>query len=208
MPNLEALLTEKGTTFENAFVTNSLCCPSRATILRGQYAHNHQILSNEPPLGGLREVPLPGPRELDDGHLGQGAGLQDGLLRQVHERLQRDLHASGVGRVVRGGRQLPEPHAQRERPLVELRSRVATTSPTCSPTRPPTTSGARRAPTRPSSRPTGPSSCGSAPRPPTSRRPPPPATRPPTPTSRCRIRPPSTRRTSPTSRPGSATTRR
>jgi N-acetylglucosamine-6-sulfatase len=55
MPNLESLLIEKGTTFDNAFVTNSLCCPSRATILRGQYTHNHQILSNEPPLGGFQK---------------------------------------------------------------------------------------------------------------------------------------------------------
>ena len=49
MPNLESLLIDKGTTFDNAFVTNSLCCPSRATILRGQYTHNHEILSNDPP---------------------------------------------------------------------------------------------------------------------------------------------------------------
>src|SRR5215207_5238434 len=46
MPNLRSLLIEQGTTFENAFVTDSLCCPSRATILRGQYAHNHGILEN------------------------------------------------------------------------------------------------------------------------------------------------------------------
>ncbi len=55
MPNLESLLAEKGTTFENAFVTDPLCCPSRATILRGQYAHNHDILSNEPPHGGFEK---------------------------------------------------------------------------------------------------------------------------------------------------------
>src|ERR687894_2566018 len=54
MPNLRSLM-ENGTTFENAFVSNSLCCPSRATILRGQYTHNHQILSNEPPLGGAEK---------------------------------------------------------------------------------------------------------------------------------------------------------
>src|SRR3712207_1086788 len=53
MPNLRSLLIERGTTFENAFVTDPLCCPSRATILRGQYAHNHEILSNEPPNGGF-----------------------------------------------------------------------------------------------------------------------------------------------------------
>jgi arylsulfatase A-like enzyme len=55
MPNLKSLLIEQGTTFENAFVTNSLCCPSRATILRGQYTHNHEILSNEPPEGGFEK---------------------------------------------------------------------------------------------------------------------------------------------------------
>ena len=55
MPNLKSLLIEQGTTFENAFVTDPLCCPSRATILRGQYAHNHAILGNEPPNGGFEK---------------------------------------------------------------------------------------------------------------------------------------------------------
>src|SRR5215218_6139500 len=55
MPNIKSQLIDKGTTFDNAFVTNSLCCPSRATILRGQYTHNHHILSNEPPLGGFQK---------------------------------------------------------------------------------------------------------------------------------------------------------
>ena len=50
-PNIARLVAE-GTTFENAFVTDPLCCPSRATILRGQYSHNHRILGNWSPLGG------------------------------------------------------------------------------------------------------------------------------------------------------------
>ena len=50
-PNLRELAAE-GTTFENAFVTDPLCCPSRATTLRSQYAHNHGIIGNWPPLGG------------------------------------------------------------------------------------------------------------------------------------------------------------
>jgi arylsulfatase A-like enzyme len=53
-PNIAKLAAE-GTTFENAFVTDSLCCPSRATILRGQYAHNHRIKGNWAPLGGAEK---------------------------------------------------------------------------------------------------------------------------------------------------------
>jgi N-acetylglucosamine-6-sulfatase len=55
MPNLKSLLIEQGTTFENAFVSDPLCCPSRATILRGQYAHNHRIVGNWWPQGGSRK---------------------------------------------------------------------------------------------------------------------------------------------------------
>jgi arylsulfatase A-like enzyme len=32
--------------FTNAFANASLCCPARATLLTGQYAHNHKVLSN------------------------------------------------------------------------------------------------------------------------------------------------------------------
>ena len=53
-PNLREL-ADGGTTFENAFVTDPLCCPSRATTLRGQYAHNHRIVGNWPPLGGAEK---------------------------------------------------------------------------------------------------------------------------------------------------------
>jgi N-acetylglucosamine-6-sulfatase len=40
MPKTRSLLSSRGMSFNQAFVSNAHCCPSRATIMRGQYAHN------------------------------------------------------------------------------------------------------------------------------------------------------------------------
>lgn len=53
MPHLRELLVEKGTTFSQAYVPLSLCCPSRATILTGRYTHNLKVYQNFPPDGGF-----------------------------------------------------------------------------------------------------------------------------------------------------------
>ena len=52
MQQTKALLGAEGTTFEQAIATFPLCCPSRATHLTGQYAHNHGVLNNGGPFGG------------------------------------------------------------------------------------------------------------------------------------------------------------
>ncbi len=44
-PNLDRLASE-GVRFTNAFCTTSLCSPSRASFLSGQYAHRHKVLNN------------------------------------------------------------------------------------------------------------------------------------------------------------------
>jgi N-acetylglucosamine-6-sulfatase len=56
MRNVNRLLARRGATFTQAVVSLALCCPSRATFLTGQYAHNHRVLSNVPPLGGYARL--------------------------------------------------------------------------------------------------------------------------------------------------------
>ena len=56
MEVVQQRLVAQGTTFESSFVGFALCCPSRATFLTGQYAHNHGVMHNVPPLGGYARL--------------------------------------------------------------------------------------------------------------------------------------------------------
>jgi arylsulfatase A-like enzyme len=56
LPRTRALLGDQGTTFTNSFVNFPLCCPSRATMLTGQYMHNHRVQGNRQPTGGYRRL--------------------------------------------------------------------------------------------------------------------------------------------------------
>lgn len=46
MPETTRIVADEGTSFSRYWVTTAVCCPSRATMLTGQYAHNHEVLSN------------------------------------------------------------------------------------------------------------------------------------------------------------------
>jgi N-acetylglucosamine-6-sulfatase len=46
MRHVQRLLGEHGVTFVNAFATTSECCPSRASILTGQYSHHTGVVQN------------------------------------------------------------------------------------------------------------------------------------------------------------------
>jgi len=52
MKNVRKEMKRKGTTLKNFYTNFPLCCPSRTTMLTGQYAHNHKVLSNKWPEGG------------------------------------------------------------------------------------------------------------------------------------------------------------
>jgi len=80
LPVLKALLTDQGTRFERYFLNVSLCCPSRTTILRGQYGHNTGILTNLPPEGGFEAVYAAGLEEATAATWLQAAGYRTVLM--------------------------------------------------------------------------------------------------------------------------------
>jgi arylsulfatase A-like enzyme len=65
-------LKTTGVHYPNAFVTTPLCCPSRASILTGQYAHNHGVEDNQKPFNLDQNATLQ--RYLQD------AGYRTGLV--------------------------------------------------------------------------------------------------------------------------------
>jgi N-acetylglucosamine-6-sulfatase len=53
MPQTRRLLADQGATFDRYYVEQSTCCTSRASILSGQYTHNHGVRGNHFPAGGF-----------------------------------------------------------------------------------------------------------------------------------------------------------
>jgi N-acetylglucosamine-6-sulfatase len=56
LPNVRRLIGDEGVTFDNNFDSFSLCCPSRASLLTGQYSHNNGVRGNAPPEGGYYKL--------------------------------------------------------------------------------------------------------------------------------------------------------
>lgn len=59
LPKTRALIADRGVRFTNAFATNPLCCPARATILTGMYPHNTRVWSEySESIGGAEDKTL------------------------------------------------------------------------------------------------------------------------------------------------------
>jgi N-acetylglucosamine-6-sulfatase len=56
LPNVRRLIGAEGVTFDNNFDSFSLCCPSRASLLTGQYSHNNGVRGNALPQGGYYKL--------------------------------------------------------------------------------------------------------------------------------------------------------
>jgi arylsulfatase A-like enzyme len=73
-PNLDRIAKE-GALFRNAFVTNALCSPSRATLLTGKYSHSNGQMTNADTFDGSQQT-MP--------KLLQAAGYQTAIVGKWH----------------------------------------------------------------------------------------------------------------------------
>lgn len=80
-PNLDKL-AEEGVVFDNCYVQNPLCCPSRYSMLTGKYPHSHGVISN---------WYEPNKNELSFGHQLKRAGYQTALIGKMHLTPWHDL---------------------------------------------------------------------------------------------------------------------
>jgi N-acetylglucosamine-6-sulfatase len=72
-------LAQEGMVFENCFVTNSICTPSRACILTGQYNHRNSVYDLDDPLESKRQYL---PIEM------RKAGYQTAMIGKWHLRAE------------------------------------------------------------------------------------------------------------------------
>ncbi len=89
-PAMDAMARD-GVYFENAMVTTSLCSPSRASILTGQYMHNHGVVDNN--------VLTPPDTKFFPQYL-QAAGYQTGYFGKWHMGGHSDAPRPGFDRWV------------------------------------------------------------------------------------------------------------
>jgi arylsulfatase A-like enzyme len=80
MPNTQKLVADAGASFSNYFISDSVCCPSRVTTLRGQFAHNTGVKGNGGTNGGFQTAYSSGVEHDTIATDLQSAGYRTGLF--------------------------------------------------------------------------------------------------------------------------------
>jgi N-acetylglucosamine-6-sulfatase len=86
MPKTQARVADRGLVFPNTFVSSPECCPSRATMLTGNYPHNTGVYDSTAPDGGYQAFATNGAEE-------------DTVATRLQER---GYHTSFVGKYLNG----------------------------------------------------------------------------------------------------------
>lgn len=101
-PNLDRLAAES-LTFRRGYVPCSLCCPSLATIITGQFPHQHKVTSNDPPIpagmakkGFQRSKEFEAGREVMSRHLEEAVTLPTLLKQRLSEPANRQVVAEAL----------------------------------------------------------------------------------------------------------------
>src|SRR4051812_14572973 len=79
MPHVAAM-RKAGVTFSRYFVTDSLCCPSRASLLSGRFPHSTGVFTNSGPDGGFHVFHERGEEHDTVATDLQGAGYRTALM--------------------------------------------------------------------------------------------------------------------------------
>ena len=91
----QAAARRAGDVLRQQFASFPLCCPSRATFLTGQYAHNHGVLGNRPPPGGYNAL---------DNEITMPAWLKRAGDQTVHVGKYLNGYGESTNEIPRGGR--------------------------------------------------------------------------------------------------------
>ncbi|HWC14209.1 MAG TPA: sulfatase [Actinomycetota bacterium] len=80
MPKTRRHFVEHGTKFNNAFATNPMCCPARATLMTGRYSHNNGVKSNE----DVQDLDMQSTLQRYLQHAGYQTGMYGKFLNRWH----------------------------------------------------------------------------------------------------------------------------
>jgi arylsulfatase A-like enzyme len=90
-------MEQAGMTFDNYFVSDSLCCPSRASIFTGNFPHDTMVLGNQGPNGGFGDFYRRGEQNATFATALQKAGYRTAMMGKfLNGYLDRQEGSDGV----------------------------------------------------------------------------------------------------------------